>query len=508
MPAPLASLIVFTTSAAVLVLEILAGRLLAPYVGVTLETFTAIIGVVLGAMAVGTWLGGILADRTTPARLLPPCLVLGGATAIASVPIVRALGSAAIGNDAGTVVLLTSLGFFLPAAVLSAASPLVVKIQLDDLDRTGHVVGRLSAIGTAGALVGVFVTGFVLVAAFPTTPVVISVGVLLVAGGLALAGYFARERRSGAPVTPAHRALAVSVIAAVAASGVAATWTGPCETETAYFCARVEADPDRSGGRTLWLDTLRHSYVDLDDPTHLEFGYVAVLGDLIDVVAEREGSVPNVLHIGGGGFTLPRYVEAAHPGSTNVVLELDAELITLAEERLGLQPSPDMTIITGDARTGLRAALADSSDLRFEVVVGDAFGGLAVPWHLTTLEFVTEIADALAPGGVYGINVIDQPPLRFLRAQIATVAQVFDHVALVAPPDRLRGEDGGNVVVLASDRPIPTDALGARLIARDADERVLAGSDAIAAFAGDAMVLTDERAPVDQLLTTRVGSRR
>lgn len=508
MPAPLASLIVFVTSAAVLVLEILAGRLLAPYVGVTLETFTAIIGVVLGAIALGTWSGGILADRVSPARLLPQCLVLGGATAIASVPIVRALGSAAVGSDPGTVVMLTALGFFLPAAVLSAASPLVVKIQLDDLDRTGHVVGRLSAIGTAGALVGVFVTGFVLVAAFPTTPVVIATGVLLVLGGLALAAYFARERPSGTAVVPAHRALGVSVLAAVAASGVAVTWSGPCETETAYFCARVEVDPERPGGRTLWLDTLRHSYVDLDDPTHLEFGYVAVFGDLVDVIADRDASAPDVLHIGGGGFTLPRYVEAVHPESVNVVLELDPELVELATDQLGLDPSPAMRIITGDARTGIRRAAAGPPESGFDVAVGDAFGGLAVPWHLTTREFVAELAELLDEGGVYGINVIDQPPLGFLRAQVATLAEVFDHLALVAPPDRLRGERGGNVVVLASDRALPADALAARLIARGAAETVLADRDAIDAFVGDAMVLTDEHAPVDQLLTTRAGSRR
>lgn len=513
MPSSLASLIVFTTSAAVLVLEILAGRLLAPYVGVTLETFTAIIGVVLGAIAVGTWLGGILADRSAPARLLPPCLVLGGATAIASVPIVRALGSAAIGNDAGTVVLLTSLGFFLPAAVLSAASPLVVKIQLDDLDRTGHVVGRLSAIGTAGALVGVFVTGFVLVAAFPTTPVVIGVGVLLVIGGVALAGYFGRSRRAATRVAPAHRALALSVLAAVGASGLAATWSGPCETETAYFCARVEPDPGRSGGRTLWLDTLRHSYVDLDDPTHLEFGYVAVFGALVDTVVERDDAAPTVLHIGGGGFTLPRYVDAVHPDSVNVVLELDAELVGLAEEHLGLRPSPTLRIITGDARVGIRSAVAEASrstaeSSRFDVVIGDAFGGPAVPWHLTTREFLTEIAEVMRPGGVYGINVIDHPPMEFLRAQMATLAEVFDHLAVVGLPERLRGERGGNLVVLASDRPLPTDALSARLIERAADEVVLADLPAIAGFIGDAMVLTDERAPVDQLLTTRAGSRR
>ncbi len=503
MPSPLAAALVFATSAAVLVLEILAGRLLAPYVGVTLETFTAIIGVVLAAIAFGTWIGGVLADRTSPARLLPPCLVFGGAAAIAAVPVVRALGPAATSTAPGTVVVLATVGFFVPAAVLSAASPLVVKIQLDDLDRTGHVVGRLSAIGTAGALVGVFVTGFVLVASFPTTPVVVAVGGGLVLGGLALAAYF---RRAPTPSSPAGGALGIGAVAAVAATLAAATWTGPCEVETAYFCARIEADPDRSGGRTLVLDTLRHSYVDLDDPTHLEFGYVAVFGDLVDVVAARgtEASGPAVLHIGGGGFTLPMYVDVVHPRSTNVVLELDGALVELARDELGLEESDRMEIRVGDARTSLGGPDAD----RFDVVIGDAFGGLAVPWHLTTAEFATEVAATMRPSSVYGINVIDHPPLEFLRAEIATLRSVFDHVALVATAERLRGEQGGNVVVLASDAPLPTDALTARLIARDADETVLGDHDAIEEFVGDAPVLTDEFAPVDQLLTTGVTSRR
>ena len=165
-----AAAVVFVTSAAVLVLEILAGRLLAPYVGVTLETYTAVIGTVLAGIAVGAALGGFVADRVDPRHLLGPIIVSGGALAILAVPVVRALGDTTTENVGPSTVLLTVAAFFLPAMVLSTVTPTVVKLQLHDLHRTGFVVGRLSGIGTLGALVGTFVTGFILVAELSTAP--------------------------------------------------------------------------------------------------------------------------------------------------------------------------------------------------------------------------------------------------------------------------------------------------------------------------------------------------
>ena len=166
-------LIVFCASAAVLVLEILAARLLAPYVGVTLETYTGIIGTVLAGIALGAWYGGRLADRFEPRRLLGPMLLLGGVLALVIVPVTTLLGAArtATGAGGGPVVigLLTMAGFFAPAAVLSAVTPTVVKVQLRDLAVTGRVVGQLSAIGTTGAIFGTFVTGFIL--AFVWAPI-------------------------------------------------------------------------------------------------------------------------------------------------------------------------------------------------------------------------------------------------------------------------------------------------------------------------------------------------
>jgi spermidine synthase len=483
----LASVVVFVTSGAVLVLEILAGRLLAPYVGVTLQTFTAIIGVVLAGIALGTWLGGVVADRVDPRRLVAPSVVLGGALAIGSVPVIRVLGS---GNPSGpaSAVVLATLAFFLPSAVLSATHPLVVKLQLRDLAATGHVVGRLSAIGTAGSLVGTFVTGFLLVAAFPTTPTILVIGGSLVLGGIALWVHLGRPADAGATLAAAGVAVVAVLVTLVV--------DGPCETETAYYCARVEADDDRPTGRTLWLDTLQHSYVDLADPTHLEFTYVQLLGDVADTMA-APGAPLDVVHIGGGGFTFPRYVDATRPGSDNLVLELDEGIVELAQDELGLELTSTLRAVTGDARVNLRDVPDDSVDL----VVGDAFGGEAVPWHLTTVELTRDVQRVLSPTGIYAVNVIDHPPLGFARAEVATLATVFEHVAVIGPPDRVAGDDGGNLVLLASDAPLPVEAIVAANRARGDDDDVVSGDAAIEAWVGGADVLTDEHAPVDQLLT-------
>src|SRR5262245_26382520 len=157
--------------------------MMAPYVGISLETFTGIIGTVLAGIAVGAALGGRIADKRDPRPLIGPALVFGGALAWLSVPIVAALGPG-MDNGPAAIVILTTAAFFLPVAVLSSVSPMVAKLRLDTLAETGSVVGGLSAAGTAGALAGTFITGFVLVAAIPSRTIVIVVGAVLVAVGI------------------------------------------------------------------------------------------------------------------------------------------------------------------------------------------------------------------------------------------------------------------------------------------------------------------------------------
>jgi spermidine synthase len=202
------------------------------------------------------------------------------------------------------------------------------------------------------------------------------------------------------------------------------------------------------------------------------------------------------LHLGGGGMTLPRYLAAARPGSRSVVLEVDGGVVDLVRRELPTRPEADIRVRVGDARVLVRDEPTGSYDL----VVGDAFGGIAVPWHLTTVDMIEQVQRVLTPDGVYAANVIDRPPAAFLRAEIATVRAVFPHVAVLAPPAYLEGRDGGNFVVVASDRPLPVDAALDRARQRGTGYAALEGA-ALARFVGDAEVLTDDHAPVDQLIT-------
>ncbi len=506
MPSFLASLLVFLSSAAVLVLELLAARLLIPYVGNTIETYTAIIGVVLAGIALGTWLGGRAADRAVPRRLLAPLLVVGGALAAFTVPVVDVLGVGLRGTGPMTAIILSTLAVLIPAAVLSAITPVVIKLQLDSLERTGSVVGRLSALATLGGIAGTFLTGFVLVALFPTRATIRVLALLLVAGGIAVALLLARsgERalgRLGADGSAPLLGIAPVVVALLAVGASLAT-DGPCEEESAYFCVAVRDDAQSATGQVLWLDTLPHSHVDPADPTVLAFTYTAWYGDVIGAAAP-DGRALRALHIGAGGLTMPRYLRSEHPGSSQLVLELDPLVVDVAERRLGFVTGDDVRIVTGDARRSVAVLAREArdgsgDDAEFDLVIGDAFGGIAVPWHLTTREFTADLHALMAPDGLYLLNVIDHDARDFLRAEVATIADVFTHVAILE-----RGDGrGGNHVVIASDAPLPLDAIAARNRAR-ARSDVLVTGDALAAFVGDAVVLTDDRAPVDQLLTPR-----
>lgn len=475
--------LVFFASGAVLVLEILSLRLIAPYIGLSLQTSTAVIGFALAAIATGAWAGGKFADQASPRALLGPVVLAAGFLVLFVGPIVRWTGENVQGGDVTVVLLMAAVAVFAPAALLSAVTPMVVKLRLATLSETGTVVGRLSGIATLGALVATFGTGFLLVAALPTSVILLVLGVSLIVLGSALV-----VRLRAATVAGILTLALVGGAAAVAASA-------PCDVETAYHCARIVRDPQRETGRILQLDTLSHSYVDLTDPTFLAFSYIRGMASVID--AALPDARLRALHLGGGGVTLPRYIAATRPGSRSLVLEIDRGVVELDKERLGLREGDGLEVRVQDARIGL----AEEPTASRELVVGDAFGGLAVPWHLTTRETVADIRRVLVPEGLYLVNVIDYPPLEFARAEVATIAELFPHVAVIARPLVLEGADGGNLVIVASDSPLPTEDIAGELAERVAELELLSDPAAVAAFIGDARVLTDDRAPVDQLIT-------
>ena len=478
-----AAALVFGASAAVLVVELVALRLLAPYLGLTMETSTLVIGTALVAIALGALYGGRAADSVAPRRTIAPLLALSGAAVAITPFLVRAAGE----NAPGLLFLVAGVTIVVPGALLSAVTPMVIKLMLTTLTETGTVVGRLSGIGTIGAIFGTVVTGFVLISRVPVTGIMVGLGLLLLIGAVVVE--IGVRRRP--PVHPL-----VLILVGALASFVA---PGGCDAETKYHCAEVSSDPSRPGGRLLILDGLRHSYVDVDDPTFLEFSYVKALAGIVEGSFEQ-GEALDAYHVGGGGVTFPRYLAETRPGTRSVVSEIDPGVVDVDTERLGLETGPALRVRIEDGRLGVRRVADSSRDL----VVGDAFGGVSVPWHLTTVEYAEELRRVLRPEGVYAVNIIDFHPLGFARAELATLRRVFDHVALAADAFTLSGNGGGNLVAIASDSPIDKRAIERGFEMQPLAWDVIDG-DRLTEWIGGASVLTDDYAPVDQLLTPHQG---
>jgi SAM-dependent methyltransferase len=210
-------------------------------------------------------------------------------------------------------------------------------------------------------------------------------------------------------------------------------------------------DTSRRSAFLLRVGQTDQSYVDLEDPRRLEFDYVQRIADVVESIFEP-GRTLRVVHVGGAGLTLPRYVAATRPGSVQTVLEPDAELTDFVRSRLPLPRGHGIKVRDVDGRSGLPELREGMADL----VVLDAFSGAQVPPDLTTEAAFTELHRVLRPDGVLALNVTDRGPLGYTRRVLAGLRARFAVVGLSAEPSTLKGRRFGNLVLVATDRPLGT----------------------------------------------------
>ncbi|MFT3798123.1 spermidine synthase [Microbacterium sp.] len=243
-----------------------------------------------------------------------------------------------------------------------------------------------------------------------------------------------------------------------------------------------------AGGYELDVDGTPQSHVDLDDPSHLHFEYVARMGAVIDRL-RMPGQPLTAVHLGAGALTLPRYVAHTRPGSRQQVIELEQPLVDLVRDRLPLPRGAQVRVRIGDARTvaeRLPAGLRGTADL----VVSDVFAGAQTPAHLTTVEYFRTLAGLLAPGGVLLVNVADGAGLAFARRQVATVRAVLPEVIVLAEVQTLKGRRFGNLVIAASPAPLPVEWLPRLMAAGPHPAKVAQGAE-LDEFVRGARVATD-----------------
>ncbi len=413
------SVTVFVSSACLMVLEIVAGRLIAPYVGVSLYTWTSIIGVILAGLSLGNWLGGLWADRGADGRAAANTLILAALFSVGTLLVLTmvapAIQTAQIDLLTASFLYVLSL-FFVPALLLGVVTPLLTTLALQRDSRTGHVVGRMHALAAFGSIVGTFLTGYWLVQWFGTVRIVMGTAIVLFLLALPLL-------RGKPKAVPA--ALVVLAIPLLIITGTRQGFADPCEVSSRYFCIRMLDEKLPFGtARTLVLDHLGHGTNHREDPTLLLSPYVHLMDELVQHRFDSE-SLERLrwFFVGGGAYTLPRAVMSRWPGAGVTVSELDPVVTQTAHDKLYVDTA-GMRVVHTDARVVLAR-----EERRYDVIIGDAFHDISIPYHLITREYTELVRARLAPNGLYLINVVDAfPDPRLVKAIVKGLEQVFEHV--------------------------------------------------------------------------------
>ncbi len=480
------ALLVTFSAAATLVVEIAAGRMLAPYVGMSLYTWTAIIATVLAGLTLGNFFGG-LAYRPGNARfnglLMAAMFVVAAVGTAASPSLLEALAPS-LSNDSKpvrSILLLSVAAFFLPSLCLGLVSPIATSLAQERAQRPAFILGVFFGLGAAGSIIGTLLAGYLFIGHIGSHGTMAAMAALdMVLAGLALT--------LGRQLIPGLLMILLSVLLAalLAAWPIMAT-AKLCDRESDYYCIRVVEET--KGKRFMVLDHLVHGFNDKEDPTRLHSPYVA----LMDRLATRHlGAGKKAYFVGGGAYTLPRAWGHQYPEMWLTIAEIDPAVTKMARSELWYEPTDRTIIFHGDGRAGLRQLTSPQ-----DVIIGDAFHDLSVPQHLTSVEFAREIAAKLAADGLYLLNIVDhaQRP-RFMLSVMKSLAEIFPHVQVYSDEEALR-QWGRTTFVLAASRQEMVKKLefGGKRFVSWPKEMLAQLHDQLTP-----LTLTDDFSPVDRLL--------
>jgi spermidine synthase len=478
-------LVVFLSGAVVMILELVASRLVAPYVGTSLVVWTSLIGVILGSLSLGYWWGGRLADRQPEPRVLS-LVLLAAAGAVTCIAIIQAPVAAALSasvTDLRWSSLLAALLFAPPAALLGVVSPFAARLKMVSLAGSGTTVGRLYALSTLGSIAGTFAAGFWLIPSVGSHRLTMLLALVLLL--------------NSALVAP--RALQWAKFAVLLA-WIAVFWMQPgagvpvsggrlvLDHDTPYQRLLVFdlPVPNRRGVRVLSMGFEEyHSAMLLDAPEQLPLPYTKFfrLGPLL------RPDIRRALCIGGGAYSYPRDLLRSSPRTQVDVVELDREVTRIAEQHFALVSDPRLKIHHEDARVFLNR---DRST--YDAVFLDVFWGRAIPFHLATVECFRRIAARLTPDGVLLVNLVgavEGSRGEFFRAEYATLRLVFPQVLVFPVFDPADGARLQNIMLVA--------LRSTELLALDtADMQKYASHLWRGPVSEDVPPLTDDFAPVEQ----------
>ncbi|HEU5162979.1 MAG TPA: fused MFS/spermidine synthase [Thermoanaerobaculia bacterium] len=506
---------VFVAGASLMAMEILAFRVIGKNFGTALRETSIVISVFLLAMSGGYWGGGRVGDRYPVVRTLALALILAGLSTL-PVPLLDPVISDRVYASGLPLplhsFLVTVVLFGIPTILLAAVSPIAIRLLAPSREESGSTAGIISALSTAGSVTGSLLAAFALIGWFGgVANSMTAIAIAIMTCAVATAGVAASHRGEDATRPRARWAFLVIGLLAAAAGAFAMLAYRPGalpnpndpagrqrtvhKRETPYHSIRV-VDLD---GRHRWLSFGRfhQSAMDLRDPFGPGFRYT----DFFHVPMILDPERRNVLFIGLGGGTGPKQFLRHYPNVQIAAVEIDPGVVEVAREFFALPRDRRLTVDVGDGRMWLQRTTT-----RFDAVIIDAFTvnryGISLPWQFTTREFFREVEAKTTQDAVIIFNSPGTPESPISQALLRTIATTFPYQLVFA--------SGGNTVIAASREEIGTtrQALAERAARLRAEGKIhLRGLEKSASKlvdtpprAADAVLLTDDAAPVDDLL--------
>ncbi len=441
-------LVVFTCGGLVMIYEIIGSRILAPYIGSSTYTWTSLIGVILGALSIGYWLGGITADRKPIVSILASVLFLSGGlvglTIAIKDPLLTAIGSSMLPIEIKAI--LAALLLFAPASILLGfVTPYAVKLKTRELNRTGQTVGRLYALSTIGSIVGTFAAGFFLIPFVGSTRTLYFIAVSLFILSILLTP-FAISRTNIA-------ILLVFIFGIVFNEGFSFYLREKIafyDFDTEYNRVQIFDTVNAKNGRPIRALRIDPNY--FQSSMYLESEELTSdYARFYDLASIYNSGIEQTLIIGGAGYSYPKHFLNRFPDAKIDVVEIDPGMTKLARRFFLLKDNPRLRIFHEDGRTFLNSAPKNAYDAIFI----DAFTSMfSIPFQLTTIEAIKEIKRTLRPNGVVIANVggaIEGTHSRFLWAEIATYKQEFRRVQIFIVNKDKAPDEYQNIVLVATN---------------------------------------------------------
>jgi len=503
---------IFFASVCVMMMEIVPGRLAARHIGSSLYTWTAVIGVILGGITLGYYLGGRLADSFATRKTMGLLLAASSGACIAAIILNNLMGEWTFlwrMEMAQRVLCHIAIVFFIPSTLMGAVSPLAVKMALESRQDSGRTVGRMYALGAAGSILGTFLAGFWLIGTIGT------INTLWVTAGILLVIALIYPPRA---VWMYMYAVTVVFLAAAGTINLKqAQYLGSAmslrqprepdmlyETESQYSYVAVHQLSKQPDERQFVQDNMKsHSQIIMGKIRDLRFFYVRVYGAVTRRAAAGKEKLCT-LSIGGGGYVFPRYILDLWPGSSVDVAEIDPAVTEAAIQAFGLPRDTPVRTINLDGRNYVDELLEKKRLCeqipQYDFVYMDAFNDLSVPFQLVTRQFNEKVFDILATDGVYLTNIIDmREGSKVVASFVATVKETFPYVYLVTRS--VSYDLPVNFIVIAGKRPINLENINTEENLSDA-QLVIRNKNDLTAFEkkADWIVLDDDYVPVENFM--------